>query len=727
MKNPLFILTGKTFWLPVLLAVCAVCATAGTEENSPILEYFDEASEIEIIDSEGFAVRELYPGMNIGKGDSIITGASSVEIRLPGSKGIVKIAGKSQFRIDGVEDVHGFTNTELFLASGKIRVIKFPASRSAYTVGTPSALLTVHEPSDFGVSVIEGALESAAILEGAALFAKNTGESIGLEKGRTADIYAPVFLPFTLSAQRKEEFFFDMNFVQLNVEEIARASSAHPTEEEEESESFFSSLLNPRPASAEKDKTASGLTFHLGLRLSMLLVDRKNYGLAAAMPSLEYKGFGAGLYLPLVFPKKDNPWDYDWDFGTNRERHPERSEREKDLARDLSLKLGFLEYGEPGDVFFLRAGSIHNLTLGRGLLVSRYSNDADFPLLPRTGARIGVDGGEAGFDVFLTDIAQPDIFGGRVFIREKFLLAFEAGFSAAADRKPRRDLPAHSAQAGAVDPTLMGISADLSAGLVDTEEASFALFAEGGALIPWLQDTTLFTGPAGSRVYEKGFITEVFYDRSRNEKFANYGISAGIQGNIAALHYTLEYRRSQGIFRHGYFGPLYHRLRSTEIDRLELWLTDPASPEFAVTTTGVYAELGVRLPRKLRIIAGYYAAFEKNRSAYSASSFDTLELELALDKNLIPLPVLENLFASLSYNRQMFAHALRRKDGENFRLIDERTLITAQAGLSLTRNLDLLLGLTTMTRKTPDGRAVYGKSGLPEWDRVVSMETRVRL
>ena len=82
-----------------------------------------------------------------------------------------------------------------------------------------------------------------------------------------------------------------------------------------------------------------------------------------------------------------------------------------DFTRDLLLKIKYIEWGRQRDPFFLKVGNLEDITIGHGLIMRNFANDADFPAVRHMGVNIGLDGAGCGFEAMVNDVA-PDIVNG---------------------------------------------------------------------------------------------------------------------------------------------------------------------------------------------------------------------------------------------------------------------------------------------------------------------------
>ncbi|GAB4368800.1 MAG: hypothetical protein Kow009_05540 [Spirochaetales bacterium] len=212
--------------IPLLLFVWTSSPWIQAQEKPvTILEYFDDPNGIEILDSEGYRMVEVYFGMELSEGDRIRTTASTAELRLSPNGSILKLSRNTEFRIETLAGSKSPDTNAFSLASGKLRTVAARRRGASFQIRTPSAVCGVRG-TDFAMEVREGVREGVAVREGVVEFAKNTGERISLTSGQAADVFAPAFQPIPLSPEQLDELFRDVSFEKLDPAAVPREESA---------------------------------------------------------------------------------------------------------------------------------------------------------------------------------------------------------------------------------------------------------------------------------------------------------------------------------------------------------------------------------------------------------------------------------------------------------------------------------------------------------------------
>jgi hypothetical protein len=200
-------------------------------------------------------------------------------------------------------------------------------------------------------------------------------------------------------------------------------------------------------------------------------------------------------------------------------------------------KLLYVRYGLKGeDPFFAKLGSIDDLSLGNGFIMSNYSNMHFMPQQRIFGLDVGVDGTlfnfpYVGMEVLTGNLARLDVVGGRVFARPlvgteiPILKNMQAGLTLVADRKPDLYDQTYAAKpiaaygADVLVPIIGGKAFPLAAFTdfaIDPNQSAGWMIGAAGRLIE------IFTYGAQIRVLQTGFIPAYFdanYDIFRDQKY----------------------------------------------------------------------------------------------------------------------------------------------------------------------------------------------------------------
>jgi len=199
-------------------------------------------------------------------------------------------------------------------------------------------------------------------------------------------------------------------------------------------------------------------------------------------------------------------------------------------------KILYVRYGLKGqDPLFVKLGSIDDLSLGNGFIISNYSNMHFLPQQRIFGLDLGIDGSlfgfpMVGFEALTGNLARFDVVGGRVFVRPliqtsiPLLKNMQVGATVVADTNP--DLYVNSTASA-----VAAYGADAMVPLIESPVFPLAAFTDiafdpnnstgwmigvGGRALGFL------TYGAQIRILQNGFIPSYFdanYDIFRATKY----------------------------------------------------------------------------------------------------------------------------------------------------------------------------------------------------------------
>lgn len=755
----------------ILLVGFGGFAVAQEETPTAIVEYFDDDTELTISDADGFEYQSVYLGMELRAGDTVVTRATTVELSLRPNGSIMKIAPNTDFTIEAIQGADGATENRVAVLGGRVRTVaaRVAGGDAQFRVRTRTAVGGVRG-TDFAVTVVPDSQDLLEVLEGAVEFTNTaTGQALLVGAGQIADTFAAAFEVVEVGIDAIRESFSSLDFERLDPSAVpgrapepeeAAAEEAEATDdavaEEPADTATGGSAAVPavpsppeEPADAEATEAgdlAEGLMGEatgplgslmgrlqeiLGMELGSVTIGDETYAKAVLQPQFEFGRFRGALYLPIIY--SNNLFDPDdwykpdgnseWSFGTDDAFAGQDNEvilRIGDIARDTFLKIRYLQFGELRDPFFFKFGSIPNITLGHGAIVRRYANDTDFPAVRRLGLNIGIDFGAVGFEALGADLANPEIFGGRFYFRPFGPVAI--GLSGVTDLGPASELPdlddaTQAAAVRAADPVFLNVGLDLDIPIVEGDLLSFVLFADGAGMMPYIRNAYTF----GTSSVEAGLRYDAVIQGvgGSTEPFGveNYGIMAGVFGNIAIVDYRLEYRRFNGFFRPAFYDETYDRTRGDRAIEVMNFLADPSA--YTGVTQGIYGYAGADLFNILTLNGGYFWPWRTVGDAIEIDpTKDYLEFKLAVAEDSLPL----GLYGGITYSRTGFANAIMN---ESVSLFDANTAVRGEIVYPFASFLDIALAVTTnVVRDETTGDIVYDENGNPRIAPSISIETR---
>lgn len=690
-----------------------------------------------------------YVSGGIVDGDSIPTGATirtgprtTAELRLTPNGTIIKLAKSTTFRVEGLatpaKDVSGFT-----LVAGKLRAVA--AKGSAYEVYTGSTVAGVRG-TDFTMSYEEGSKALLMVAKGAVEFGRR-GEgnaildSIMVNAGQFADFFggftAQAFSPDLYNAEFGDVAIdpakmpvqapdpvaaVEEKKLEAGSADAAAASEAEPPAEEPVAEA---------PAAPESP-FAKWLREALGMELGSVTINGVTWAKAVIQPTFQIGKLKTALYLPIIYSKNlFDPADWyhpggndEWSFGTDIGWADKPLEAFLDAASDLALKFKYIEYGQPlVDEFFIKAGNLDSFTVGHGLVMRNYANDTEFPSVRRLGLNLGLDLGGWGFEALANDLAQPEIFGGRVYVRpiKDFKLAL--GVSAVADLAPASVYKTEADPDGADaygDPIFIGTGLDLDLPIITSGLLSIRMFADGAAMLPIVRSSAGGTMETGAR----------FDMIASDDGLKNWGAAAGFMGNVLFIDWRLEYRYFTGAFRPAFFDSGYERKRAQLVNEWAGYLSGATAIDQSPSVMGIYAEGGATILKdKLEFAFGYFWPWSASADSLDeqlSATNDYFKAELIVRKGLIPVV---DIAGSITYERTNFARTLLGKAGAGVTLFDENTVFSGELVMPVpgAPNLDLAVLVSTVVQRAPNGDVVYTDAGLtrPKIVPAITLETRL--
>jgi hypothetical protein len=690
----------------------------------------------------------ILEGDEIPSGATITTGqATWAELRLKPNGSIIKLAKSTTFTISALAATPQDKNSFALLA-GKIRTVA--AKGSQYQFASQTAVCAVRG-TDFAFEVEEGSKAALMVSKGQVQFDKldsggNVLGSIAVGAGQVADAFASAFTAAKYSEQQFADQYGDLAFKKLSEadvpqgESVAPAQAAAPAPTPAPTPSAAppaAPAAAPAPAAAASPAAESPLMKWLrdsmGFELGSVTIQDQTYSKAIIQPAFALGNLKLGLYLPVIYSSNlfdPNDWyrpdgNNEWSFGSSQFANGDYLGGAADLGRDLVLKIKYLEYGtQLQDPFFVKIGSLDDMTLGHGLIVGGYANDSDFPAVRRVGLDTGLDLGGGGFELLANDISDPEIAGARLFFRpiKDFKLAIGVSaaldWNAASTLDPGLNIP----DAGL---WLIGTGLDLDLPIVTGSLFGIRAFADGAVTLPYVRSDFSYM----SQTITSGLKTDLVYS---DGELKNWGAAGGFIGNVAFIDWRLEFRYFTGDFRPAFFDSTYDQMRGQYAAQYLGYLVSQTAFDSAPTVMGVYGQGGFSLLKdKLSLQFGYMWPWSPDagldyQQQLQVLSNDELNAKLVIRKGLIPIV---DVAGSISYQRRGLAQSIAKG---NFKFLDSNTLFSGEVDVPVpkTPNLDLAVIFQTVPVLNSDGSIDYTASGadkdlgIPALKPSISIETR---
>jgi hypothetical protein len=727
---------GALLLIPGLLCAQATPTTAKPPAISVILSYHeDNSGTFKVMADKTNEVTNIQDGDEVKLGWTIVTGVGDVaELKINKTGTIIKISQDTNFTVDGLRTETG--GQDLFsLGVGKVRTVAGRASdKDKYQIRTQSAVCGVRG-SDVVVEFVEGSTSSLYTLEGTGWIQDvKTGQALEVPQGDFADALGASFKPAPIPQEVLSALQKEMTFVKLDPAEAMLLEKASDQEQQAPQPQPPQAPATPPSASQSgfMDGVFAALHNILGFELGTLTINGLTYGEAILEPTFGTGKFRMALYLPIIYQSNMlDPGDWyhpegndEWSFGTDQGGDPARVVA--DATRDLLLKVKYIDYGQRGDPFFLKVGNIEDITIGEGLVMRDFANDADFPTVRRVGINIGADFGGGGFEAMVSDAAPnivdgtvypPDVVGGRLYARPVPGSSAEVGISAIVDFNPAADFYAAglTSPSAAGNPIFIFPGVDLDLPLVTSNVFGLELFTEGALMLPYFGSSTPYFP-----WITPGLATAAVYSPASAIPVKNWGAAAGFFGNLIIPDFTwrLEYRLFTGTFVPELYDSGYERTRDQDLLAVLTYLQDPTNPSFNNYNMGVYGEVGFKLSKVFEVKAGYFLPWTANTSDRLVASFE-------LKKGVIPAV---NLSGAISFERTNLFYGSSLPSSLNDALFSAYTDITARLTYSVSPIMDISLLYTITPVFNADGTLYYsGSNTVPDMAASVSIITSVQL
>ncbi len=138
----------------------------------------------------------------------------------------------------------------------------------------------------------------------------------------------------------------------------------------------------PEPEAEEEDEDegdGGGLAMDAGF--GAVTIDGQLYNQIALRPDISIGKLGVGLDVVIYMDQDGNIRKEEWDE-----------------YKDIIDKIMYVRWGQPGDPFFVRVGTLENVVLGYGLFMNGYSNMMEYPSIRKTGHHVGFKLGNFGVE-----------------------------------------------------------------------------------------------------------------------------------------------------------------------------------------------------------------------------------------------------------------------------------------------------------------------------------------
>ncbi len=707
-------------------------------------------------------IGNLVFDLELPPGSRIQTVNGTAELQLDPNGSIMKLAPGTDFTIDSLSPSRNSGNNNFAVTSGRVRTVAARLGGSAnMRIRSTSAIAGVRgtdftfDANSNELFVLEGLVDFGPASESGFDFA---GEIVQLAQNQFAN--ATELIANAFDPEQFAEQFADLNQFSENVDTgtvPTELEDEEPAEEEESAEEEAEDeeaaedgdsadpvvVQNPAagdggdegtegeeedglPDTIPEDSIIMDALGWLGMEIGSITIDGETYSKAVFQPEFSLGKLQTQLYLPIIYTSNFlDPDDWyrprgndEWSFGTDQDQEDILAVI-SDFTSDLVLKFKYLQWGDLRDPFFFQLGNVESMTLGHGILIRGYANDADFPSVRRIGVNLGITTPGLKIQTLVNDLSDPFLYGFRIQFGAR------AGFaiSAAADLTPWEvfdgvdpaDLNDDQEDALSVKPAFINAAVDLDMPIMENDILSLVFFADAASLLPYLGESNSDLG------LEEGFKFDAIFTE---DGFRNYGIEAGAFGNVLFIDYRLQFQYYTGSFIPGFYNQPYDRIRGERAVGVVNYLQNPEAEEYDSYTMGVYGQGGFSLFQdRLTLEMGYLWPWtiDQTTNEISTDAEDYFNLSFGVDKELLSFLPWE-MEASLAYDRVRFRDVFQ--EDAVTKLFDENATLKGEGVVAIAPGINLAFTVSTNVLRDENGNIVY-RDGKPVIGPSIGLETRI--
>ena len=383
--------------LYTFLIICAVGAQLNAESIARVMKSQGDVMLKSL--GKGSFSTEVKPGSGISNGDAIRIGESGFAMVIfIDDKSVVKIRENTEFQF-----IDSPSTRTLDIEQGTIFNNISPQRDKTFRVETPVSVASV-KGTEFAVVSDPAGIDQFFCQEGNFdVYNSVSGQTINVQPGEQAISNAMGTLteqPFNPEdypdepegeaeeieeeAEEETEEVEEETETEEEIEEAEEETDADDQNEtEDQSESPEDAGDTP---SAPEDKGP----FNMGLGIGSVTIDGTLYNQLALRPEFSFGKLGVGLDLVVYIDNEGNVRPNEWDV--------------KNDPSVLIDKILYLRCGEKQDPFWIKFGSLDNVTLGYGGILMGYSNMMEFPSVRQMGINTGVNFGNFGTELFMSNM-----------------------------------------------------------------------------------------------------------------------------------------------------------------------------------------------------------------------------------------------------------------------------------------------------------------------------------
>jgi hypothetical protein len=194
----------------------------------------------------------------------------------------------------------------------------------------------------------------------------------------------------------------------------------------------------------------------------------------------------------------------------------------------------------------------------------------------------------------------------------------------------------------------------------------------------------------GATTIPAGFAFDaVIHGPSGDKALKNFGVAAGVLGNVSLFDWRLEGRYYTGKFKPAFYNAGYDRVKLDYVNEVIDYLQNPGADENQVTTFGVYGEGVLTFENIFSLTLGYFAPLAFTPDGVEYGTDDYFQIKFRLEPKVIPVV---GIFGSIAYERTKFVSSFA---GGLPELFDENTVVKTTIGYPVAEGLQILFHYTT--------------------------------
>ncbi len=376
--------------------------------------------------------KTVKPGQGINNGDAIRIGETGfAAVIFIDDRSVVKIRENTEFQF-----IDSPSTRTLEIEQGTIFNNVSKQRDKTFRVETPVSVASV-KGTEFAVVSDPAGIDQFFCQEGTFdVYNSVSGQTISVQPGQqaisnalgtlTEQPFSPEDYPTEPDAEvdeveeeTEEEEAEETEEGEEETEETEEEETEEETEEGEE-ETEETEEEPEAPEESPESTPEPPKPFNMGLGVGSVTIDGILYNQLALRPEFNIGKLGIGLDLVVYIDNEGNVRPNEWDV--------------KNDPSVLVDKILYLRWGQKEDPFWVKFGSLDNVILGYGGLLMGYSNMMEFPSVRQMGINTGVNFGNFGTEIFMSNLKDFQRGGtllglrGSYKLSKKFPLTIGANF-----------------------------------------------------------------------------------------------------------------------------------------------------------------------------------------------------------------------------------------------------------------------------------------------------------